>query len=383
MMLLSPGLVKALMIAVICVAISLVLAKVNSYLPEIKQGAVVKPESRLHSSLPISAQKSLQFNSERLYLDDQRDMFWLDDHRILYSSYRTEELQQIRAGGLTPEEQYQSPRVIRIFDSKSGDIIDHALMAQGLFCFSKGNILYQKWAEPRSHRVLLWGAIGQEREDEEVTRSLINGGFNAPIRCSGDKAFEYKYPNRLIALLEEHGVVEVRNSGKGQEGELWLHGPSSSSPIRINGYMPVDAHNLENNAHTFHPWKGAYFITRTGRPYEAWWLFPDGTTERIQIPKGPWDLISNPRDVGFEPTRVGLLVTTGCSVGLSCHKWYLLKGDMGSPNPKFHGYKQIDVKLSFRNAISPDGCKLATTHGATGLGMKIPPKIKTLELCGL
>lgn len=376
-----PEIVRPFVVAVICLAGSLILAKLSAYLPYLNNNVTADSQGGTSRSVSTSVLKSQKFDDEKFYLDDQQSMFWIDNHRILYSSFRIEELKQIQSGGLTSEGQYRAPRVVRIFDLESGEIVDHALMGKGWFCFTNGNILYQKWADPRSSRVLLWGAIGQEKENQEVTRKLINGGFNAPIRCSGDEMFSYKYPNYMIALLEQHGAVEVRNSGKGQEGQLLLHRPNSASPVLIQGYMPVDAHSLENNAHTFHPWKGAYFITRTGRPYKAWWLFPDGTTGNIDIPSGPWDQIRNPRHVGFVATRAGLLVTTGCSVGVSCHKWYLLKGDMVLSNSKLRRHKKVDIGLSYRNAVSPDGCRLATTHGATGLGMTVPPKIKIVDLC--
>lgn len=369
------GIGRAVALVALGLAASILLAKALNLFPNLGPDSTSSPNSQSGRARLTSHRPPLNSNDERLWLDDQRRIYWIDDHRILFSSFRDTELQQIRSGGLTPEGQFRAPRVIRILDLDSGEVVDHALMAQGPFCYSKENILYQQWAEGTPSKGLLWGPLGKEKEIAGA------GGFTTRIRCSDDQTFSYKYPNHMVALLEEHGMVEVQHSGKGQEGQLWLRSPNSTSPILIEGYMPVDAHSLQNDEHTYERWKGAYFITRTGKPYEAWWLFPTGKTEHIQIPSGPWDQIRNPKHVRFTVTQAGLLVSTSCSIGLTCHKWYLVRGDLLSANPKFLRPTQLDLGLSYHSVVSPDGCRLATTHGATGLGMKIPPKLKVIELC--
>jgi hypothetical protein len=100
---------------------------------------------------------TLVFGAEadlRLRVDEQVDIFWIDNDRILFLGFPTEILPRISAGTLTWADMSAAGRAVRSFNVRTGAIVEHAISTSGGFCYSDGDIIYSRYRrDGRAHYV--------------------------------------------------------------------------------------------------------------------------------------------------------------------------------------------------------------------------------------
>jgi hypothetical protein len=147
---------------------------------------------------------------------------------------------------------------------------------------------------------------------------------------------------------------------------IHLHVPGSSTDIPL----PIGRQEVWGQLQ-YAPFKGAYFLPAanyfdetTGRerhgadwpkshPHPAWYIYPDGTTERIEIPHLPF---MEHGSLMFFGSRPGVFI-----VSHSLER----SGKPGTAGGYFAQGQEVE-KLSTGYitdaAVSPDGCKVAFVH---------------------
>jgi hypothetical protein len=329
-----------------------------------------------------------------LRTDEQVGIFWIDNDRILFRGFASEVLQKIEDGTLATKEMYQTPRAIRSLNVRTREIKEHALSVGGGLCFSNGRVLYSRRDETSPRPYYVFGPLEGEQKASDLTIAIEKQGITSFIRCyNPDKSSFPQWPSQIVPLLEEHGFIELRYKKtergiRGDEAEIFLYKKGESTGLLIKGYRAIHAANLANNLPEFVPWKGAYFNytvgVRNSLPNSGWWLYPDGTTEKIDIPFGPWN--DFPRtNASFHPTKCGLLINITYRVG----ELLLLQGDLATPPSKFldvirsrlSGVEKVSPGRVWRLAVSPDGLKVAIVAGATAIPNTNPSILRIIDIC--
>lgn len=297
-------------------------------------------------------------------VDDQAEIFWLDNERVLYRGF-TDEL--LGAGNL-PAAMGLSPKAIRVLNIRTGE--DRQLLRAdfGAVCYSSGNILYERRDLGNKRGYYVWGPIEGEQRPSELTAEVERVGISSYLRCSSPpKPATSHEARQVVPLLEQHGFVEIRwvDPADGRKDEIWLHS-GRGAPKLISEYRSGDAINLLNRTPLYAPWKNAYFLYRVSAPSVAWWLYPDGRTEKLDVPPGAW---SFQYDVSFYPTKCGLIIVTKAKSS----SLLLLPGDLSvSPGrlnePIDFDRSRIAPKGSsvWRVVVSPDGTKAALRRTMSG-----------------
>jgi hypothetical protein len=320
-------------------------------------------------------------------VDEQVGLFWIDSDRVLYRGFADNVLQKIATGTLTDKELFQSPRVVRSFNPRTGAIRDHAISQDGGLCFSNGNILYKKRDKADTPPYYVFGPLDAEQKPSELTVDVERRGISSFIRCyNPDVSHLPKWPSEIVPLLEEHGFVELRRKQPGQEEntepEIFLYRPGSSTAVAIEGFKTANAQNLSWRSPIFAPWKGAYFIYTVGVrgsvPNSGWWLYPSGKTEKVDLPFGAWNDFTR-TNAQFYPTRCGLLINITYRVGELV--FLKLKESPLTSQPKFRDPERISPGRVWGLAVSPDGLKVAIVVGATKIPSTNPSVLRVIDLC--
>ena len=181
-------------------------------------------------------------------------------------------------------------------------------------------------------------------------------GHREYLLRKGDGMILYKLADRF----SDHSPARLVNSDKKIDIEL---------PFTNYDYATVCTRYFE--------FKQAYFIydcIPRGQPSQeivkkwkaenclpAWWMWPDGKTEKLCIPYGPWAIRN---DWSVMPTTRGLFITTLNENSMSD------VGDAGGY--LFRGGKlekivtgRLRILKHGQNAVSPDGCRVAFKYSPT------------------
>jgi hypothetical protein len=304
-------------------------------------------------------------------VDDQAEIFWLDNERVLYRGFADEVLKSTDRASLPTT--MVSPKGIRVLNIRTGEDLQLVRADFGAVCYSNGKILYQRREEGTKRSYYVFGPLDGDQQPSDLTTRIEQIGIGSQIRCHNpEKPATPSEPRRVVALLEEHGFVELRKAdpSDGRRDDLYLH-RDGNEPKLISGYVAGDAVNLMNNNPLYAPWKKAYFNYRVSVPGVAWWLYPDGSTEKLEIPAGSW---GERYDVRLYPAKCGLLITVRGKVS----EFLLLPGDLAaSPGnlgkPMDFDYSRVAPKGTpvSRVVVSPDGTKTAlrrTVTSSSGVG---------------
>ncbi|MDF0651762.1 MAG: hypothetical protein P0121_09875 [Nitrospira sp.] len=279
-------------------------------------------------------------------------MYWLDNERVLF------------LGNQTSEPIGQDDQWLLIWDTKRNSITRYRQHVMN-FCYRDGIIQYRTGARQQNTGKHLWtfyrGKLNEESIDTTPDRKedklncryisvwprFMNGKTHAILReDDGYLLLDEKAPN---VKFENYPILYF----KGGIGE--------SIPLPFRRYQ---ADRVE-----FYPFKGAYFLAPSSYfieetsthltpwppniPLFTWWLFPDGKTEKVEIPLGLW----TKGGLKFYPTREGVFLVNrhsrsdrdpGNAGG------YVVKGKQVS--------KVINGVLTDISTVSPDGCRVAFSH---------------------
>lgn len=314
-------------------------------------------------------------NDIRLRVEEQVGLFWLDEETVLYRSFRNSELELIERG--TFSDLYGTPRVLRSYNIRTREFKDLAETGRSGLCYRDGKVLYDKpgnrW--PPSY---VFGVLGNE-EPLDIVK-----GHLSFIRCNVPDIshLPVKWPSVVVPLLEEHGFIELRRENVGlqvpsNDPDLFLYPPGANIGVPIEDFRVTNAQNLQWNAPIYAPWKGAYFVytigVRDSLPNSAWWLYPDGKTERLDIPMGKWNEFSRTR-ASFEPTRCGLIIDN--RVNRPRELIFLSQIGLTFKHPQ-----RIPIERHWRLAVSPDGRKAAVVAGAERIPNTNPSVLHVVQLC--
>lgn len=311
-------------------------------------------------------------------------LYWLDNHRLLFQGPDGKYVE--RADG------YRRPIYrLLVWDTESGQITQGRRVGGGL-CYHNGFIRYWRWkisdGEFPTESEWFAGPFGQEKP---IDRNATN-----PDKFNWETCKPYsELPPRPKWTQE----LAVRWLGAG-DGLLIL-GPADPQKALRNWPIKYCPHGTESTCvetplkrreskgFNWVPFKKAYFVASvyfqvlpkhphggynrlpwpTGLPMPIWWLYPDGRTEEIKLPPGPW------LQTFVYPTRAGI-VTIGQGPTRWEHSLYLIRGNRGSA--LLHG-------LFHTAAVSPDGCKVAVHHDGAPLKTNARNNrhvtLKVIELC--
>ena len=319
--------------------------------------------------------------SQRRYpdaiVDEAHKIYWVDNETILFKGFPK---------SYSPTNFGSSAiRYINLLTTTTGAIKHHAdADDSGAFCFSEGFILYRQSGQ------ILYGTVGNEVVVSENVRKLLMGRIPMSwARCTvPELPISREHPEKVVALLERHGFIEVRVPKGGTEWscanecELLLWRQGANQPIKIKNYALLQARNILMDDIYYAPFKSAYFNSgieypdsKSGGKFVGWWLFPDGKTEKLILPEGNWLRFSRTNHE-YLPYKNGLLI----NVGRPDSKIYMFQK---SENENYLPPKTIFEGIVWGRAVSPDGCKLAITTGAKQVPNNDPKHMSHIEVIDL
>lgn len=310
---------------------------------------------------------AFELTDPRIRVDEQAGIAWLNEDEILFQGFTLEALQEMRRGDISAN--YRATRILYVANVTSGAVREHArLDRNGGFCYSAGRISYK-----REGGKLWLGKFGAEKEVNNAPAAAADT-FTEP-RCQGlDRSRYPPWPSEIVALLEEHGVIELRYADRARKylgAYLWK--PGAAEPVLVT--------DKRLNGLYYAPFKRAYFWGRPGYldrvPTEALWLYPDGRIEELTIAPGRWNEFRS-TNATFLPAKAGMLVL----IGGPDHVIYLLSPDRSRPN-SFRGddMRTVFHGIAWRFAISPNGCKLAVATGPSAIPNTDPSHLEVIGLC--
>jgi hypothetical protein len=265
----------------------------------------------------------------------ERTIYWIDNSRLVYIG--DERVQPGKQAGepslaLLSWEPGKAPQVYR----KYSDMV----------CYRPGQILYAARDRPATSRVFYQGLPGLEKAVRwsRVDRLNCDATYQAPSRSEN---------RAIVPLRREHGYLHL--------GALTGAESMENTLVRLKApdgqVTELPFGRREMITPEFHQFKGAYFVPLAyfdpvqnlstaswprGKAKHAFWLWPDGRTERIAIA----------HDIDeIHPTRAGnAFRVTG------------RRGRDGLYIEQPGERKRVARGHVTQLAVSPDGCKLAFAH---------------------
>jgi len=318
----------------------------------------------LLASCSTPSVKEIELTDPRISLGPHAEFFWVNDNELLVGN---NDLSPIR----------NAAHALYGIDVVTGEVHERAqIEPTRAVCFGAGTVLYKK----KGGNYYSFGKLGEEKEDAKVSEGISKGGVDR-ARCRNvDRSPYPPWPSKIVPLLEQHGVLELRyrfNSQRqilGSDAELYLWKPGAQSPLLIPGLNAVDAQSMSNGDAHYVPFKGAYFVVG-GFPTRAWWLYPDGHTEMVEVPQ---DFSNRSVRAAAEPTKGGMLMKVSP---------YLSARRSGVPDQMYLFRRGRARELIYRNdlinrfVVSPNGCKLALSARGASSDYKDPFRIRVVDLC--
>jgi hypothetical protein len=329
----------------------------------------------------------------KLYPEERTPFYWVDDNTLLFRAGAGSKPRNLEEKSLRKEYLY----LWRLGEAPKPYGAD-PVAASVAYCADSGVVSYrQHRTDPSTGRrteYVMKGPLGQEIEQplpagvDPLTRPSAD--WNRIERGNCDLYGDVRMRDRTWVTdserqyridfgpkrggREPHPVALMRADGSGRV-EL---------PVRSTEVLPLCTH--------FHRFDGAFLIWNCiGAPAnpesrELWrqtncwavWRIepPDGRTQKICIPHGPWALL-----FGLIPTKIGLLfkavaATPKGQLDLKASGLYVLRDGTA---------QRILAGIIDDPAVSPSGCKVVMAYSpnadASRLGAPGSPSIIATDLC--
>ena len=301
------------------------------------------------------------------------DMYWLDNERVLF------------LGSGTSKPIGQDDAWLLIWDTSKNTITKYKQHVLD-FCFHDGVVQYRTVTRELGSDKRIWnfyrGRFNEELMDQTPNRK------EDKLNCryiSGWPTFSQGKAHKILHELDRYLVLDQAATNVTFENyPLLYHRGESQEPIRLP-FRRYDADRVN-----YYPFKQAHFLFPASYfsngthltpwpqhvPLYVWWLFSDGTTDKIEIPLGAWargGLI-------FYPTLKGIFIVNRHS-----------KSDRDPGNAG--GYlvqgttiqKLVSGVLTDVSAVSPSGCRIAFSHAPSQNSDRFDAKnyrrLKMIDVC--
>lgn len=331
----------------------------------------------------VGSSPDFKIRDSGLHAAHDLPIYWINDEEVLFAG-PTGETRRRSDGADVPVNR------VSVWNTRTNSVRRYAEITNGL-CFHEGYVVFwqRDLAAKRS-----WVNFGKLGEESRVERNTQNSGefydghtcrhhAELPTRPEWTKELGWR------RLLPEHGFLITEQGFK--------NSPYSFCPVGSKERaecLPLEINQREVLGFTWYPFKTAYFaVGRFFRsvpqhpdggfgesPWPAavampvWWLYPDGRTELLKLPPGPW------LNFFVFPTRVGM-VTIGRRPSQFGHSLYLVKGEKGIPI--LDGL--FRAGMSYGNLVSPNGCRMAVNHDPKPLETNAKNfkhvTLKVIDLC--
>lgn len=303
------------------------------------------------------------------------DMYWLDNERVLF------------LGSETSKPIGQDDQWLLIWDTEKNSVTRYKQHVMN-FCFRNGIILYRVVARQPDSGKRTWtfyrGKLNDEVTDQTPDRK------EDKLNCRYISVWPKLTKGKTHAiLLEGHGYLVLDETSPNVKFEnypvLYYKAESEES-------IPLPFRRYQADRVEFYPFKGAYllapssyFIEETSThltpwppnvPLYTWWLFPDGKTEKVEIPLGPWTR----GGLKFYPMREGVFLVNRHS-----------RSDRDPGNAGGYLVQGTSVRriisgmLTDISAVSPDGCRVAFSHTPSPENDRFDAKnkrtLKMIDVC--
>lgn len=301
------------------------------------------------------------------------DMYWLDNERVLF------------LGSGTSAPIGQDDAWLLIWDTRKNTITKYKQHVLD-FCFYDGVIQYRTVAREPETGKRIWtfyrGKFNEELVDQTADRK------EDKLNCryiSVWPTFTQGKTHRILHELDGYLVLDRAATNVKFENYPLLY-----LKAEHKGAIPLPFRRYDADRVNYYPFRQAYFLSPMSYftngthltpwpqdvPLYVWWLFPDGETDKIEIPLGTWargGLI-------FYPTPKGVFVVNRHSKSDSDPGnagGYLVQG---TTVKKLVGGVLTDV-----SAVSPDGCRIAFSHAPSQNSDRFDAKnhrrLKMIDVC--
>ncbi|MFO0707320.1 MAG: hypothetical protein U0412_10765 [Nitrospira sp.] len=260
---------------------------------------------------------------------EDADLVWLDNRRVLFHGHK----------GMEPSSDPKAifrlnDRGLYLWDTTSGalelydtfDARSDGLLLKSSLCVHDGVLTYV------NRGVLINGKLGHETKTVPPKYPYWVNPHSC--RYYGSKPVLVGESHQTIPLLEEHGYIDIGMRPEPDSLTLRLPNPNpaiSFYSVDAKKSFPLPIGWLESRSLQVHyaPFRNAYllsglqyydekrgFLSAWPRdtPHRVWWLSPDGTIKKEELPnvsplQGGWP--------GVFPIRNGLFVVAGYSKNMS------------------------------------------------------------------
>jgi hypothetical protein len=303
------------------------------------------------------------------------NMYWLDNERVLF------------LGSETSTPIGQDDQWLLIWDTKTNGITKYKHHVMN-FCYRNGIIQYRTVTRQPDTGKRIWtfyrGKLNEESIDTTPDRK------EDKLNCRYISVWpRFKKGKTHAILLEGHGYLlldETAPNVKFENYPLLHHKEENQEPI------PLPFRRYQADRVEFYSFKEAYFLAPSSYfieetsthliswppnvPLFTWWLFPDGKSDKVEIPLGPWTR----GGLKFYPTREGVFLVNRHS-----------RSDRDPGNAGGYLVQGTTVKklatgvLTDVSAVSPDGCRVAFSHTPTPENDRFDRKnkrtLKMIDVC--
>jgi hypothetical protein len=302
---------------------------------------------------------------------EEADLVWLDNQRVLFHGHKGMEpssdpnkiLRLVDRGLYRWDTTTGALELYDTFDKRSD-----GLLVKSSLCVHDGVLTYV------NRGMVITGKRGQETKTPFPKPAHW---FN-PHSCRyyDTKPFWVVEGHRTIPLLEEHGYLDLGSVSPPQPDPLTLRFENPNPAISFYSVaakksvtLPIGWQEVRGIRVEFAPYKNAYLISGLQYfdnvkhdlqpawpddvPIKVWWLKPDGTVIKQEVPKLPW---SHGNAFRFFPARKGLYLSKQSPSGPEAF------GAMGGYLIQGQEMKKVVAGALRRVAISPDGCTAAVVN---------------------
>jgi hypothetical protein len=304
--------------------------------------------------------------------------YWINEKQVFFLA---ENSPQFKSKKEKEKNRHEIKYWFYLWDLEKGvKRLDH-LPVDSWYCYSEGKMFVgNMWRRAKKgNKKLFTVRDGEIREDNALAEQL---GRNKPTEHFGRNEFQCNYITSkgkysdlsLTGLKQGDGQLSHKfdTSGKDRRPVI-LFNPQKG----IDQELPIFNHDITPSCARYFEFKGAYFLydclART-EPSEAkvkkwkvenclssWWLWPDGRTEKLCIPYGPWSVRNTWHVI---PTARGLFLNT---------RNFLKNDDPEEAGGYLFQNGQLKKIVSgvlgipeqYQNWVSPDGCRVAFGYAPT------------------
>jgi hypothetical protein len=301
---------------------------------------------------------------------EEADLVWLDNQRVLFHGHKGMEpssdpnkiLRLVDRGLYRWDTTTGALELYDTFDKRSD-----GLLVKSSLCVHDGVLTHV------NRGMVITGKRGQETKTPFPKPAHW---FN-PHSCRyyDTKPFWVVEGHRTIPLLEEHGYLDLGSVSPPQPDPLTLRFENPNPAISFYSVaakksvtLPIGWQEVGFLQVHYAPFRDAYLLSGfqyydeqrgflpawpRDTPHRVWWLSPDGTVKKEELPnvspvQGGWP--------GMLPIRNGLLVLAGYSKNMSD------PGTSGGFVVRDQNVQKVLIGGLRRAAVSADGCRVAVVN---------------------